>query len=604
MRPRLGLVACLAGLVLLLVFALLTPVHVASASRGPLGDNKLYVMTSIPVIADIASNVAGDRAWVESLVRPGVNVYTYKLIPSDSVRISESDLFVYVGYGAEEALGLYAEGIKDGVGVVSLSELLSESIPSITVNPYFWLDPLTTKELVYLFVDLFSTYDPEGRAYYLSNAERYAEKLDELHNWVEAMVSRLPPEERKLVSVRDTLRYYALRYGFKVVGYVTPAAGTYEPSTKHVVGLLENMASEGVGVVFIEYEESSTTLREVIETIASEIGIRTREFVYIESLAPGHGVNTYLDLVRANTLTIVEGSEEAGSRKPGSGGSNALFNNPVLEPFKYEFMRRGALTLMLTVITASIVGSFAVMRGWAIFGDALGHGAIAGLLAAYLFSIDFFLGALASGLVVALIISSLERRLRLRTDVIIAVTFTSMFSLAVAVLSSIGGVNLSLEDILYADVTAVSTESMIRTVSSSVIVILLSTITFRSLLAYSVDPVGAISMGFRTGALHYSLLLLLAVTVVSAFMAIGAIPAIASLIIPPATAYLISRRPVEFVFKSVLVGVTSSLLGFYISYYLGTNAGAATTLVAAMMFGAASVYYIAVKKQPFPRVSR
>lgn len=604
MRHGLGLVVCLAGLVLLLVFALLTPVRVASASRGPLEDNKLYVMTSIPVIADIASNVAGDRAWVESLVRPGVNVYTYKLIPSDSVRISESDLFIYVGYGAEEALGLYAEGIKDGVGVVSLSELLSESMPSITVNPYFWLDPLTTKELVYLFVDLFSTYDPEGRAYYLSNAERYAEKLDKLHNWVEAMVSRLPPEERKLVSVRDTLRYYALRYGFKVVGYVTPAAGTYEPSTKHVVGLLENMASEGVGVVFIEYEESSTTLREVIETIASEIGIRTREFVYIESLAPEHGVNTYLDLVRANTLTIIEGLEEAGSRKPGSEGSNALFNNPVLEPFKYEFMRRGALTLMLTVITASIVGSFAVMRGWAIFGDALGHGAIAGLLAAYLFSIDFFLGALASGLVVALIISSLERRLRLRTDVIIAVTFTSMFSLAVAVLSSIGGVNLSLEDILYADVTAVSTESMIRTVSSSVIVILLSTLTFRSLLAYSVDPVGAISMGFRTGALHYSLLLLLAVTVVSAFMAIGAIPAIASLIIPPATAYLISRRPVEFVLKSVLVGVTSSLLGFYISYYLGTNAGAATTLVAAMMFGAASVYYIAVKKQPFPRVSR
>ena len=240
--------------------------------------------------------------------------------------------------------------------------------------------------------------------------------------------------------------------------------------------------------------------------------------------------------------------------------------------------------LLFVVVAAAFVGAFAVLRGWAIFGDALAHGGVAGLVAAYLLSLDYFIGALAAGLAVALMVSTIEKMTKLRTDVIIALTFTTMFSLAVVMLSYMGGVTVSIEDILFADVTAVSQEMMTRTIITTLLVIVFAILFRKALLIYSVDPVVASAMGFKTTMIHYGLLLILALAIISAFMTIGAIPAVASLIIPPAAAFITSRKPVEFFVKSIVIAVVSAFVGFYISYYLNTNTGAATILVAALIF--------------------
>ncbi len=570
---------------------LANPRYLQNDNRGERG---LYIVVTVPPLADVVSRVAGDRAVVESLIRPGVNLVSYELTPADSERIADADLFLYVGYGNEAVLGVYADGIRSGVGVVRLlDKVLEKRIENAAEipNPYFWLDPTKVEKLIQKILPLLAEIDPSGAEEYKINAERYIKELQQLDEWIKSRINTLQPSERKLVTVRNTMQYFADRYGLEIVGYITGYAGTYEPQTRSVITLFETAVAEGVPVFFVEYEEASTTLREVIETLAEEAGVDVVEFLYIESLAPEYGVNTYIDMMRRNTEVIVS-SLSASPKAEEARGSNdgGVFDNPILRPFKYEFMQRGAITLILAIVAGSLVGSFAVIRGWAIFADALAHGSIIGLVAAYLMSFDFFLGALTAGLVIALAVSSVERRTKLRTDVIIAVTFTTMLALAIAILSYIGGATLSIEDILFADVTAVSTEMMTRTIILSTAIIVFALFFSRVLLIYTFDPLGANALGMRTGVVHYGLLLLLAFATVSAFMTIGAVPAIAALIIPPATAFLTSKRPTEFIAKSMAIAGSSAVAGLYISYYVGTNAGAAAVLVSAAMFASAVVY--------------
>ena len=140
---------------------------------------------------------------------------------------------------------------------------------------------------------------------------------------------------------------------------------------------------------------------------------------------------------------------------------------------------------MFVVVAAAFVGAFAVLRGWAIFGDALSHGGAAGPVAAYLLSLDYFIGALTAAPAVALMVSTIEKMTKLRTDVIIALT--TMFSLAVVMLSYMGRVTVSTEDILFADVTAVSQEMMTRTIITTLLVIVFAILFRKVLLIYSVD---------------------------------------------------------------------------------------------------------------------
>ncbi len=567
------------------------------------GDKGLYVVTSIPVLADIASNIVGDYGVTYSLVKPGRHVSTYELTPIDSERIWLADVFLYVGYGSEEAIGQYASAIRDGINVYNIRDLVRDEVEGVDENPYFWLDPYNTIKLVERLTDLFITLKPEYGDIYMLNSKAYIEELKILDSWIRNRTSELDDESKILFTVRNGLKYYAERYGFKIGGYITGSAGVYEPSTTWVINQFEEIEETGVKVLFIEYIEKGTTLREVIETLAEEAGIETVGFIYLESLSPEDGVSTYIDMMKANTNLIVDSIKEYGVIKLSNGEGPSIFDNPVLKPFKYGFMVRGFLTLMFIMAITPVVGAYAVLRGWSIFSDALGHGAIVGLLIAYLFSIDFYLGALLIGLFIAFAVGSIERTTRLRADVVIAFTFTSMLALAIIIISNIGGVNIALEDVLFADVTAVSTEMMWRTIASATAIGIFVYIFRRQLLLYSLDPLGAISLGIRSDVLHYLYLILLAITTISAFMSIGAIPAIAAIIVPPAASYLVTKRPKQYLITSMIFGIISGLTGFYISYYLNVNAGAATIMVSALIFLITIVIHV-LERPPTPEISR
>ena len=560
----------------------------------------LYIVTTYPFISDIAGNILGEYGYAESLLRPGRHASTYEFTPSDSEKAYLADLFLYVGYGSELAIASNVAGLRDGEGVLSILDLVARYEPRVYENPYFWHDVGLTMRLVEELASLFSDLAPQYEEVYMENADRYLDELESLDAWVLDMLSHPGLPTRSIFTVRNGLMYYAERYGLEVAGYITGAAGVYEPATAWVVEQFEDVVLSGEVVIIIEYEEMGTTLREVVETLAEEAGLETYGFVVLESLAPDYGVYSYVEMIRWNTEVVrealLEGAGEVAIEV-------ASIDNPLLKPLAYDFLKRGFLTLVVLMAMTSAVGAYAVLRGWSIFSDALGHGAIVGLLMAYLLAMDFYLGALLIGLFIAFTVGTLERVTTLRADVIIAISFTSMLAIATLIISTMGGVNISLEDVLFADVTAVSSEMMTRAVLSALGIGVLLLLFHRHLLLYAIDPISAISMGVRIGLIHYALLLLLAISTVSAFMSIGAIPAIAALIVPPSAAYLVSRRPRQYIGISVSIGVFSGIVGYYLSYYSNVNAGAATILVSVAVFLVCLAIYLA-RKPPIPLHSR
>jgi iron/zinc/copper transport system permease protein len=341
------------------------------------------------------------------------------------------------------------------------------------------------------------------------------------------------------------------------------------------MAFFERVREKGAVVLYEEVEEGSTLL-ELIEANSARLGLMVAGPIYFERFDPERGITSYRELVMWNVRMI---ASFAGASQP------PPENTPVL----LAVLLPGLLALIAVSVATSLVGSFAVMRGWAIFGDALSHGAIAGLVAAYIVGFDFYIGALAAGLFVAFSVSYLERRTGLRGDVVIAVTFTSMLALAVLMLSRSGGAALKLEDVLFADVMASSDEGVLGTVvfSSAVTAFLFA---FRkTLLAYVTDPLWSEAAGMRTTLVHYALLMLLSVTVITAFMTVGAIPAVASMIIPPAAALLLTSSPRSYLLASALIPAFSSLVGTALSVLFDTNVGSTVVLVYAAIFVATAL---------------
>ncbi len=582
----------------LALFILIALILVAPTQPAYTFEDGIYIVTTYPFLEDILDIILLGIGDAEALLKPGVHPSTYEFTPIDSEKVWLADIFLYVGIGSELAIGLNGAAVRDGYNTISILDLAE---PYLTdENPYFWHDPIKTLEVFKELVDKLANMYPEYRDRLNSNLDALEAVLVELD--MELMDTLSTLEERRLFTVRNGLKYFAERYGLEIAGYITASSGVYEPSTAWVVSRLEKLVSEGLTILFVEYEEKGTTLREVLETIAEEAGIEVVGFLVIETLAPEIGVYDYFDMLRWNALLIADNLGRSVT-DDSIASLNPYKGNPILEPLGYEFLVRGFITLIVLMAVTSAVGSYAVLRGWSIFSDALGHGAIVGLLMAYLLLIDFYLGALAIGIVIALIVGTLDRITNLRSDAIIAISFTTMLAIAILIISSIGGVEIALEDVLFADVTAVSSEMMYRALASSIAIAIFLFLFHRHLLLYSIDPIGAISLGIRIGLMNYIFLGLLAVATVSAFMSIGAIPAIAALIIPPSTAYLVSRRPKTYILLSSLIGVVSGVLGYYISYYFNVNAGAATIIVSVIFFLIGLAIYL-WRKPPTPHIGR
>jgi ABC-type Mn2+/Zn2+ transport system permease subunit len=253
-------------------------------------------------------------------------------------------------------------------------------------------------------------------------------------------------------------------------------------------------------------------------------------------------------------------------------------------PLRYPFMVRGLLASLMVGTLCAVVGTYVVLRGMAFFGDALAHAILPGVAVAYLLEGDLFWGALGMGLLTALGIGYLSRRGQVKEDTAIGVIFAASFALGVALLSTVQSYSVDLAHILFGNVLGVSEADLRLTAGLGAIVLLAVVLFYKELLVISFDPILAATLRLPLNALHYLLLILIALSIVVSLQTVGVALLVAMLVTPAATAYLLTRRLWRMMIVGAAVGAISSVAGLYLSFYVNVASGPAVVLVCTAFF--------------------
>ena len=260
------------------------------------------------------------------------------------------------------------------------------------------------------------------------------------------------------------------------------------------------------------------------------------------------------------------------------------------DPLQDAFMVRALVAVAFIGLACSIVGVFVVLRNLSFIGDGLAHASFAGIVIAYLFKLNLYVGGLIVAVLTALGIGSISRRSELSLDATIGVLFTAAFALGVLLMSRLHGYVADLQDFLFGNILGVDRVDVLFVAALAAAVLLLVGLLYKELLFASFDPVMAQASGLPTDFLYYLLLVLLAVTIIVSLQAAGIVLVAALLVTPAATAYQLTNRFGAMMVVSAIVGVGSSVAGLYASYYLDAASGSTIVLSATACFFLAMLF--------------
>ncbi|MHA8111311.1 metal ABC transporter permease [Lactobacillaceae bacterium Melli_B4] len=250
---------------------------------------------------------------------------------------------------------------------------------------------------------------------------------------------------------------------------------------------------------------------------------------------------------------------------------------------QYDFLQSALITAIMVGVMSGIIGSFIILRGMSLMGDAISHSILPGVAVAYMLGINLLVGASFFGVLAALLIGFVSSHSRIKVDTSIGVVFSAFYALGF-ILISLTESSTNLHHILFGNILAVSNSDMITTAVVLGIVILFVEIFYKELLITSFDETFAKTYGLKTELVHYSLMLVLTLVTVSALQTVGIILVVAMLITPAATAFFwTDRLSVMLIFASVF-GALASIIGLYFSYTFNWASGPAIVIVAAVLF--------------------
>lgn len=267
------------------------------------------------------------------------------------------------------------------------------------------------------------------------------------------------------------------------------------------------------------------------------------------------------------------------------------------------------LTGSMVAITCGLLGVFLILRKMAMVGDAISHAVLPGIVLAYLVSetretIPMLLGAAALGVITTLMIEWLYSKARLQMDASIGITFTWLFALGIILISLYTGqVDLDQDCVLYGEIAYVPLDLWINgngllmgprpvwiTGGAMLLIIGLVVVGYRGLEITTFNPEYAAAIGISTAFWHYLLMSAVSITTVVSFESVGAILVVAFLIVPPATAYLLTEKLVPMLWLTVLFGVLSAALGYVLAAFIDGSIAGAMSVVAGAFLAFALVY--------------
>lgn len=267
------------------------------------------------------------------------------------------------------------------------------------------------------------------------------------------------------------------------------------------------------------------------------------------------------------------------------------------------------LTGSMVAITCGLLGVFLILRKMAMVGDAISHAVLPGIVLAYLVSesretIPMLLGAAALGVFTTLMIEWLYSKARLQMDASIGITFTWLFALGIILISLYTGqVDLDQDCVLYGEIAYVPLDMWINgngllmgprpvwiTGGAMLLIIALVVVGYRGLEITTFNPEYAAAIGISTAFWHYLLMSAVSITTVVSFESVGAILVVAFLIVPPATAYLLTEKLVPMLWLTVLFGVLSAALGYVLAALIDGSIAGAMSVVAGAFLAMALAY--------------
>ncbi|WP_247042277.1 metal ABC transporter permease [Arthrobacter rhizosphaerae] len=255
----------------------------------------------------------------------------------------------------------------------------------------------------------------------------------------------------------------------------------------------------------------------------------------------------------------------------------------LLEPLSYDFMVRAILTTALAAVVCAVLSCWLVLIGWSLMGDAVSHAVLPGVVLAYMVGAPFALGALVFALIAVTLIGVVRNTSRVKEDAAIGIVFTSLFALGL-VLISVTPSQTDLNHIIFGNLLGVSVPDLIQVLVLGVVAFAILILKRRDLTLYAFDPVHAHAIGLSPRRLGALLLGLLALTSVVALQTVGVVLVVAMLIIPGATAYLLTDRFSRMLLIAPVVSAACSIAGIYLSYYLDTASGGMVVLTQGAVF--------------------
>lgn len=265
------------------------------------------VVTTFTVIQDIAQNVAGEAAIVESITKPGAEIHDYQPTPLDIVRAQAADLVLWNGFNLERWFERFFENVKDVPGVV-----VSEGIEPMGIgegpytgkpNPHAWMSPKNALAYIENIRKALGKHDPASAEVYDRNAAAYAAKVRAIDEPLRKRLDAIPADQRWLVSSEGAFSYLTRDYGMKEA-YLWPINADEQGTPKQVRRVIDLVRKNKIPVVFSE----STISDRAAKQVARETGARYGGVLYVDSLSAENGpVPTYLDLLKVTVETIAKG---------------------------------------------------------------------------------------------------------------------------------------------------------------------------------------------------------------------------------------------------------------------------------------------------------
>ncbi|MBB6171773.1 manganese transport system permease protein [Nocardiopsis mwathae] len=267
----------------------------------------------------------------------------------------------------------------------------------------------------------------------------------------------------------------------------------------------------------------------------------------------------------------------------------AGFAEWLLMPFQFDFMWRALLVSTVAGIVCAVLSCWMTLIGWSLLGDAVSHAVLPGVVLSYLLGWPFAVGALVFGAGSVALIGTVNRTSRVKEDAAIGIVFTAMFGIGVVMISKIPS-DTDLMHILFGNVLGVSDSEIAQVLIMGAVVLAVVVAEHRDLTLFAFDATHAHAIGLNPRRLEMLLLGLLSVTVVIALQAVGIILVVAMVIIPGATAYLLTDRFERMLLIAVGVSVAASVLGTYVSFQADVATGGAIVVAQAYAFALAYLF--------------